>query len=73
MKSIITASISVDKDAFGHGEDSTNIKSLIRNLQEDLKKEHSYQYIEYIDHRIEDYSFNPEHNHYEYTVYFEVE
>lgn len=73
MKSIITSSISVEKDAYGYGEDSTNIKSLIRNLREDLKKEHSYQYIEYLDHKIEDYSFHPEYDHYTYTIYFEVE
>ncbi|WP_099368059.1 hypothetical protein [Sphingobacterium sp. 1.A.4] len=73
MKSIITYTISVEKDAYGHGEDSTNIKSLIRNLQEDLRNEHSYHYIEYLDHRIEDYSFHPEYNHYIYSIYFKVE
>lgn len=73
MKRTITSTISVAKESFGQGEDSSNIKSLIRNIQEDLRKEHSYIHIEYIDHRIEDYSFHDEFDHYVYTIYFEVE
>lgn len=73
MKRTISADFILSKELMDKPENSVCIRRMIRSIQEDLRKEHGYIHIEYLDHHQDDYSFAPDYKHYTYTVYFEVE
>jgi len=45
---------------------------MILNLQSLLLKEEGYISVTYLDHKIEEHSFSPNEEFFEYAVYFEV-
>lgn len=73
MKQTITATFKVSKELIDKGEDPGYLRRIIRNIQEDLRDEHRYIYIEYLDHCIDNHSLHPDSDHYIYTIYYDVE
>ncbi|WP_409149880.1 hypothetical protein [Sphingobacterium sp. BS-2] len=73
MRQTITASFRLSKELMDKGQNSGCIRRMIRNIQEELREQQGYIYIEYHDHRIDENSTHPDAEHYEYTIYFQVE
>ncbi len=74
MKQTITTRLTIPTASLSEEGGHAYLQSLINTVSEDLKEEHGYASVEYIDHVLEEgYLDTADSDHLSFVVSFEVE